>query len=63
MTDIDFVVRKQGDRFISQCLRVDISSTGGTLEESIENLKLAVEQYFEDEALVINTKYQNISPN
>ena len=48
MKTLKYIVYKEGNYYVSQCLNVDVSSFGTTAEESIENLKEAVELYFED---------------
>ncbi|HRF57377.1 MAG TPA: type II toxin-antitoxin system HicB family antitoxin [Campylobacterales bacterium] len=48
MQNIKYVVYKDGDYYVSQCLNVDVSSFGESIEEAIENLKEALELYFED---------------
>lgn len=40
---------KQIKYFVSQCLNVDVSSFGDTIDDAIGNLKEAVELYFEGE--------------
>jgi predicted RNase H-like HicB family nuclease len=40
-------VWREGDWYVSQCLEVDIASQGSTEEEALENLKEALELYFE----------------
>jgi predicted RNase H-like HicB family nuclease len=40
-------VWREGNWFVSQCLEVDVSSQGETEEEALENLKEALELYFE----------------
>jgi predicted RNase H-like HicB family nuclease len=42
------VVWKEGKHYVAQCLNVDISSFGKTKKEALENLKEALELYFED---------------
>ena len=42
------VVWKEGKRYVSQCLNVDISSFGKTKKEALDNLSEALELYFED---------------
>ncbi len=37
--------------FVARCLDVEIVSQGETAEEALENLKEALELYFEDQAL------------
>ena len=49
MKNIKYVVYKEGNYYISQCLNVDVSSFGESLDEAIAALKEAVALYFEDE--------------
>jgi len=37
----------KGNRYVSQCLEVDIASQGATEEEALANLKEALEMHFE----------------
>lgn len=57
MTKLNFknIVWKEGKYYVAQCLNVDISSFGKTKKEALENLKEALELYFED------TKFPKIS--
>jgi len=48
MRAIKFCVYKEAPHYVAQCLNVDVSSFGATMEEAIANLKEAVELYFED---------------
>ncbi|HET6400452.1 MAG TPA: type II toxin-antitoxin system HicB family antitoxin [Candidatus Kapabacteria bacterium] len=48
MHQINYVVWKEDDQFVSHCLNVEVASCGDTREEAIENLKEAVALYFED---------------
>ncbi|WP_419662584.1 conserved uncharacterized protein, UPF0150 [Desulfosarcina variabilis str. Montpellier] len=50
MKNIKYVVYKDGDYYVSQCLNVDVSSFGDTIDEAIEALKEAITLYFEDES-------------
>ena len=45
----DFYVSiwQEGDWFVAQCLDVDVASQGKTKEDAINNLKEALELYFE----------------
>jgi predicted RNase H-like HicB family nuclease len=45
-----YVVYREDEFFVSQCLNVDVSSFGATREEAVANLKEAVELYFEGES-------------
>lgn len=49
MKTIKYIVFKEGKYYVSQCLNVDISSFGKTIEEASSNLKEALDLYFEDE--------------
>jgi predicted RNase H-like HicB family nuclease len=48
MRTIKFCVYKEPPYYVAQCLNVDVSSFGQTVEEAIANLKEAVELHFED---------------
>jgi predicted RNase H-like HicB family nuclease len=58
MKKLKYVVYKEGKYFISQCLNVDVSSFGTTIEEDTGNLKEALALYFEDN--VAAEQYLNI---
>jgi predicted RNase H-like HicB family nuclease len=47
--EIDYVVWKEDKYFVSRCINVEVSSFGQTIEEAIQNLKEAVELYFDGE--------------
>ncbi len=47
-TQFQVVVWREEKHFVAQCLNVDVSSFGDTKEESLTNLKEALELYFED---------------
>lgn len=49
MERLKYVVYKQDKYFVSQCLNVDVSSFGDSIDEAVANLKEAVELYLEDE--------------
>ena len=48
MKTLKYVVYKEGKFYVSQCLNVDISSFGGSITEAVDNLKEALQLYFED---------------
>jgi predicted RNase H-like HicB family nuclease len=60
MKTMSFVVWKEGDNFVAQCLNVDVSSHGNTLDEAIKNLKEAVELFFQDEHDCIMPEVESI---
>ncbi len=49
MKEISLVVWKEEKYYVAQCLNVDVSSFGETIDEAVKNLKEAVELYFENE--------------
>ena len=50
------VVWKENDKYVSWCPDLDIASQGKTIEEALNNLKEAIELYFEDEDAQIPTE-------
>jgi predicted RNase H-like HicB family nuclease len=48
MKNIKYIVYKEGKHYVSQSINVDVSSFGDTIEEAIDNLKEALDLYFED---------------
>jgi len=51
MKEINYVVWQEDKYYVSKCLNVEVSSFGETLQEAINNLKEAVELYYEGEDL------------
>ena len=49
MKTIKYIIYKEGKYYVSQCLNVEISSFGKTIDEAASNLKEALDLYFEDE--------------
>jgi predicted RNase H-like HicB family nuclease len=49
MKKIKYVIYKEGKYYVSQCLNVDISSFGTTIDEASANLKEALQLFFEDD--------------
>lgn len=47
--EIDYIVWQEGKYFVSQCLNINVSSFGKSIDEAAKKLKEAVELYFEDE--------------
>ncbi len=48
MKKFKYIIYKEGEYFVSQCLNIDISSFGKTVDEAVKNLKEALELYFDD---------------
>ena len=51
MKNIKYIVYKEGKYFVSQCLNVEVSSFGESIDEAVFNLKEALELYYEDETI------------
>ena len=51
MKKIKYVIYKEGKHYVSQCLNVEVSSFGGTIDEASANLKEALQLYFEDDKI------------
>ncbi len=49
MKKIKYVIYKEGKYYVSQCLNVEVSSFGDTIDEASANLKEALQLYFEDD--------------
>jgi predicted RNase H-like HicB family nuclease len=49
---LKYIVQKEGEYYVSQCLNVDVSSFGSTIQEAIDNLNEALELYFEDKEAI-----------
>ena len=58
MENIKYIVYKEGLHYVSQSLNVDVSSFGDSKEEATNNLKEALELFFEDD--IGKSKYQKI---
>ena len=41
------IIEREGDGYVSLCPEVDIASQGGSIEEARENLREALELFFE----------------
>jgi len=46
--DLQSVIWKEGEQYVSQCLNVDVSSFGNSKESALSNLREALELYFDD---------------
>ena len=56
MKSIKYIIYREDKYFVSQCLNVDISSFGETVDEATSNLIEALSLYFEDEPARLNYK-------
>ncbi len=48
MKSLKYLVYKEDKYYVSQCLNVDVSSFGNTLQEAVDNLSEALELYFSE---------------
>ncbi len=42
-------ITHEGDWFVARCLEVEVTSQGDSIDVSLENLKEALELYFDDQ--------------
>jgi predicted RNase H-like HicB family nuclease len=49
MKQMAYCIYREDEFYVAQCLNVDVSSFGNTREEAVNNLREAVELYFQDE--------------
>ena len=54
---MNYIVWKEDEFFVSECLNMGVSSFGDTKDEAVANLKEAVELYFEGEE---NAEYTTV---
>ncbi len=47
LKNFKYIIYKEGNYYVSQCLNVDVASFGDIIEEAIANLKEALELYYE----------------
>ena len=44
---LKYIIYREGKYYVAQCLNVDVSSFGKTIKEAQNNIKEALELYFE----------------
>lgn len=54
MKTLKYVIYREGKYYVSQCLNVEVSSFGNTVQEALDNLNEALELYFEDKDSVFS---------
>lgn len=45
MHNVKYVIYREGEYYVAQCLNVDVSSFGSSIDEAIANIKDAVSLY------------------
>jgi predicted RNase H-like HicB family nuclease len=53
MKNLKYLIYREGDYYVSQCLNVEVASFGASIDEAVANLKEAVELYLEDESSLV----------
>ena len=59
MKTLKYVIFSDGKYYVAQCLNVDVSSFGSTIEEATRNLKEALDLYFDDKEAIRNYRRIN----
>jgi predicted RNase H-like HicB family nuclease len=54
MKNLKYVIYREGDYYVSQCLNIEVASFGTIVDEALSNLKEAVELYLEDDKALSN---------
>ena len=49
----EVVVFREAGGYVAQCLNVDVASEGDTEQEALDNLREALELYFDDEPVPV----------
>ncbi|MCP1384951.1 type II toxin-antitoxin system HicB family antitoxin [Runella salmonicolor] len=58
MLHLEYVIWKEEQYFVAQCLNIDISSFGETRQEALDNLNEALALYLEDNSQENVTKIE-----
>ncbi len=46
---VKYIIYRENEYYVAQCLNVDVSSFGKTIDEAVKNIKEAVELYLQDD--------------
>jgi predicted RNase H-like HicB family nuclease len=49
MKNLKYIIYREGDYYVSQCLNFEVASFGTSIDEALSNLKEAVELYLEND--------------
>ena len=60
MKNMKYTLWKEDKYYVAQCLNIDVSSFGDTIDEAVVNLMEAVELYFEDNDNSAYTQIDNL---
>ena len=56
-------ISQDGEWFVAQCLEIDISSQGKSEDEAVDNLRAALELYFESPRPTVMPKIRKFEVN
>jgi predicted RNase H-like HicB family nuclease len=64
MTELQLTaaITREGTWYVARCLQAEVASQGETVEHSLDNLREALELYFEDEPLPADVQAPIIAP-
>ena len=64
MTDVQLTaaITHEGDWYVARCLQVEVASQGESVEQALDNLREALELYFEDQPLPDDVQPPIIAP-
>jgi len=64
MTDLHLTaaITHEGAWYVARCLQVEVASQGESVEQALDNLREALELYFEDEPLPDDVQPPIIAP-
>ena len=64
MTDVQLTaaITHEGSWYVARCLQVEVTSQGESVEHALDNLREALELYFEDEPLPADVRAPIIAP-
>jgi len=48
MKNLKYIIYREGNYYVSQCLNIEVASFGTSIDEALSNLKEAVELYLEN---------------
>jgi predicted RNase H-like HicB family nuclease len=54
MNNLKYIIYREGDYYVSQCLIIEVASFGTSIDEASSNLKEAVELYLENDKSLAN---------
>jgi predicted RNase H-like HicB family nuclease len=55
-------ITHEGDWYVARCLQVEVASQGESVEQALDNLREALELYFEDGPLPTDVQAPIIAP-